>query len=89
MEQDSLADVQQCVLVLLHTPLGIRPLAPQVGVEDPTFVGVNADDLTDRLSTDEPRGAITVNVAPPKGFGEEQDVTINVELLADSEDQEG
>ena len=89
VEQDSLGDVQQCVRVLLHTPLGIRPLAPLVGVTDPTFVGVDADDLMERLNRDEPRGATDVVVAPPAGYGEEQDVTITVELLSESESREG
>jgi phage baseplate assembly protein W len=81
--QDSLADVQQCVHILLRTPLGYRPLAPDVGVPDPTFTdGINATALAARLMHErngEPRADVTVDAPPPDATGG-QPVRIRVRL---------
>src|SRR5690606_19293544 len=65
VEQGSIEDVHGCVIALIHTPLGARPLAPDVGVPDPTFTaGVDPDELTGRLERDEPRARVTVTSEP-------------------------
>lgn len=86
VEQDTIDDVEQCVHVLRTTPLGSRPLAPEVGATDPTFVGADAADLEARLTDPEfgePRADVTVTV---EGDGPEQTVSVQVAL---AETQEG
>lgn len=79
VEQDTLEDVQQCIRVLVQTPLGARPLAPEIGVDDPTFAGVNGDDLQVTLEEQEPRATVDVTVAAPDKHGE-QTVELRVEV---------
>lgn len=62
-EQDTLADVTQCVHVLTRTRRGSRPLAPNVGFDDPTFSDVEADEIVGPLAGLEPRADVTVTVA--------------------------
>lgn len=80
VEQDTIDDVVQCVHVLLNTPLGFRPLAPDVGVIDGLW---RSRFETDRLVADlgewEPRGEITADTAGVDGAGE-QSVNVNVDL---------
>jgi phage baseplate assembly protein W len=83
VEQDTLDDVRQCIRVLLHTPRGARPLAPEVGVDDLAFSGVDAPDLEQALMAAEPRAVVTVTTLPPDGRGE-QVITVDVSLAADS-----
>lgn len=46
LEQRSLDEGRMCAHVLMRTPRGARPLAPEVGVEDPTFTyGIDAELL--------------------------------------------
>lgn len=58
-EQDGLNDVAQCVHLLRMTPLGNRPLSPEVGFDDPT-----EDDPTEaygeQLQKWEPRASLDV-----------------------------
>lgn len=85
VEQDTIDDVEQCVHVLLSTPVGSRPLAPDIGAADPTFVGVDPADLESRLTDPdlgEPRADVTVSVTD----GPEQVVSVQVAL---AETQEG
>jgi hypothetical protein len=86
-EQDSINEVQQCVLVLLRTPLGARPLAPGVGVADPTFsAGVDASALEVTLTDaqfGEPRASVQITAAPVTEAGQ-QGVAIAVGLADDS-----
>jgi phage baseplate assembly protein W len=88
VEQDTIDDVRQCVQVLLHTPLGIRPLAPDIGVEDPTFgMGVDPHALAAVLEEQEPRAAVTVLAAPVDPSGE-QLLEVHVALAGDSTEEE-
>lgn len=82
-EQDTLEDVRSCVRVLLRTPLGARPLAPDVGVPDPTFTrGINPPVLKRTLEhpdNGEPRADVTVRALDPLPSGQQQ-VSIGVDL---------
>lgn len=60
-EQDSLTDVAQCVHILTRTPLGARPLAPEIGLEDPTGSGADEQDLA-LLEEWEPRARLQAQV---------------------------
>lgn len=83
VEQDGIDDVRQCVHVLLRTPLGARPLAPQIGVEDPTFTsGVDPDELQQTLEEQEDRATVTVTTTPVDPTGEQQ-ITVEVALADD------
>jgi phage baseplate assembly protein W len=82
VEQDTLEDVRQCVHVVLVTPRGSRPLAPNVGIEDPAFMaGVDAAELQAALEGDdgEPRARVTIE-ADPVSAGGEQSVSVRVDL---------
>jgi len=86
VEEDTLDDVAQCVRILQRTPLGARPLAPLVGLPDPTFTtGVDPVDVARRLETDEPRALVTVT-ADPVTSGGRQAVRIRVDLADDAQD---
>ncbi len=83
VEQDTLEDVRQCVHVLLRTPRGARPLAPDVGIEDPTFTsGVQAEVLQAQLEDDEDRAHVDV-AAGRVGPTGAQAVQVNVQLRED------
>lgn len=78
VEQDTLEDVEQCVHVLLRTERGSRPLAPAVGVEDPTFDNViDPGRLSALLEEQEDRARVTVTVDGPDETGE---VTVRVSV---------
>lgn len=86
VEQDTIEDVRQCVHVLLSTPIGARPLAPEIGVEDPTFTeGIDPELMQAMLEEQEDRAAITVAVALVSGTGE-QHITVDVQLAEDPAD---
>ena len=88
VEQDTLEDVRQCVHLLLRTPLGARPLAPEVGIEDPTFTaGVDADVLAGRLEEMEDRARITVDTTGVDEHGRQR-VRVYVALAEDDAQQE-
>jgi phage baseplate assembly protein W len=88
VEQDTVEDVRQCVHVLLRTPLGIRPLAPEVGVDDPTFTeGVDGDALAAQLEEQEPRAVVTVTTSPIDERGE-QVLEVRVALAGEADDEE-
>jgi phage baseplate assembly protein W len=86
VEQDTLDDVRQCVHLLLRTPPGARPLAPEVGVPDPTFTrGVDADQLGALLEELEDRARVTVRAPALDAIGR-QTVQILVALADDPEE---
>lgn len=87
VEQDTLDDVRQCVQVLLNTPVGVRPLAPQVGIPDYTFQGVDPDELQELLEDQEDRAVITITTSDPAQTGDdgEQSVIIDVELASQAD----
>lgn len=83
LEQDELAEVQQSVAIIRATPLGARPLAPQIGVDEATFTaGTAAEILEQALEEQEDRAAVTVTLTPVDQSGE-QEVEIAVGLAAD------
>lgn len=87
VEQDELDDVRQCVHVLLRTPLGARPLAPDVGVEDPTFsTGIDPEALTAQIEEQEDRARVTITASGPDETGE-QNVTIAVAVAGAGDDE--
>jgi phage baseplate assembly protein W len=84
VEQDTLADVKQCIHVLVKTPLGWRPLAPDVGIVDPLWLeGIDTDALAGSLVEWEPRAAVSVTTGGPDGDGR-QTVQINVDLAEEA-----
>lgn len=87
VEQDTIDDVRQCINVLLHTPPGSRPLAPDVGIEDQTFTRIDTDALTSALEDQEDRALVTVTVAQADGTGEQQ-MEIAVALAGTPADEE-
>lgn len=61
VEQDTIADVRQSVHLLLRTPPGARPLAPEIGIADPTFTtGIDAQQLAAALEEMEDRARVTI-----------------------------
>jgi hypothetical protein len=92
VEQDTIEDVRQCVRVLRRTPLGARPLAPLVGVPDPTFsAGVDPEDLEERLEdedTGEPRAEVTVTATPIENGRQRIRIAVQLAADADSGDQD-
>ena len=82
LEQDTLADVRQCVYVLTRTPRGARALAPTMGIPDPTFTsGVDPAELTAILEEQEDRARVRVVAAAPDGAGR-QNPQVRVRLAA-------
>lgn len=80
VEQDTIDDVRQCVAVLLRTPLGLRPLAPEIGVLDPTFsAGVDPQELAAQLEQQEERAEVSIETAGPDASGRER-VSVRVSL---------
>lgn len=78
VEQDTLDELRMNVRVLLHTPAGARPIAPQVGVEDPTFTDLDGPGLAADLMRWEPRAQVTVTVTGGSWEGERR-VGVDVE----------
>lgn len=85
VEQDTVDEVRQCVHVLLHTPPGARPLAPETGVEDLAFTAIDPDELAAALQDQEPRATVTVAAEPADPTGE-QVITVQV-ALSDPSDE--
>lgn len=71
VDQDTTAEVSQCVQVLLSTPTGTRIVEPAYGIPDPTFKDSNQTvaAIVAAVARYEPRAAgLTVNVSPnPSG----------------------
>jgi hypothetical protein len=62
-EQDSIAEIGDCVLATLLCPLGFRVELPSFGVDDPTFSSplVDTDEIRDVLSRWEPRALLSLD----------------------------
>ena len=75
VEQDTLAEITQCVGQLLGTVLGSREVVPSYGIPDPSFGGPDPGAITDAVALWEPRAAVTVTVVP----GRTAAVTVTVE----------
>lgn len=64
VEQDTVAEVGQCVAVLLATRPGDRLIVPGFGIDDPTFdTGVDVDLIVDAVGKWEPRATVDVVAA--------------------------
>lgn len=88
VEQDELEDVRQCVHLALRTRPGMRPLAPDLGIEDPTFTaGIDPDALAAELEELEDRAEVEVVVSNEDGSGR-QTVQVLVRLRPDDQEQE-
>lgn len=84
VEQGSLEDVRASIHMLIRTQRGSRPLAPDIGVDDPTFgPGVDGDELAADLEAQEPLAALTVTVTVEDG---EEDVRVEVHLALEDEE---
>lgn len=61
-EQDTLAELESNVEVILRTPVGTRPLLPEFGVPDVTFLREGADPtvIEQAVTRWEPRATVTV-----------------------------
>lgn len=89
VEQDELDDVRQCVHVLLLTPRGSRPLAPDIGVEDPTFADeIDTELLETQLEEMEDRARVTITSTGPDATGEQQ-LEITVDLASNPSTDDG
>lgn len=87
VEQDTLADVRQCVHALARTQRGSRPLSPQAGLEDVTFDSyIDPEVIEGELEEQEPRAEIEVEVATD-AHGEAV-VRINVGVVGDDSPDE-
>ena len=84
VEQDTIEDVRQAVHAVAVTPRGARPLAPDVGVDDPTFtLGVVPEDLEADLEVAHEllgAGAVVRVQADPPDAGGNQQVNVYVDL---------
>jgi hypothetical protein len=87
VEEGTIEDVRQCVRVLLLTPLRVRPLAPDIGVEDPTFAPVDEAALAARLEELDDRARVSVIASPPDAAGEQQ-IEVRVGLVDDPDDDQ-
>jgi len=81
VEQDTIEDVQQNVRSYLATTRGERPLAPDFGLEDPTFgTGVNAALLSQEImEAEDGRADVDVSATGPDEGGR-MSVTVTVGL---------
>lgn len=66
VEQDSLEEVEQCVVALLRTPLGWRPENPEFGVADQAFGegGADLNEIQNAIAQHEPRAEIHIDRDP-------------------------
>lgn len=81
VEQDSIEDVRQNVHSYLATERGERPLAPDFGLEDPTFgPTVNASRISSEIEEAENgRARVEITTVGPDGQGRAS-VTVAVDL---------
>lgn len=59
--QDSSREVAQCVFAILGTRPGSRERFPDLGIEDPTFEGLDLDDVRAQIEDYEPRAEIVAD----------------------------
>jgi phage baseplate assembly protein W len=59
VEQDTVEDIEQCVVVLVSTELGSREELPEYGISDPTFTsGVDTTEILAAVDDWEDRAVI-------------------------------
>lgn len=80
VEQDSLADVGNCVEAILLTHVGWRPEEPTFGVPELTFMTqpIGADFVREIIASQEPRAEIAMAESPDR-FDELID-RVNIDL---------
>lgn len=61
VEQDSVDEIMQSVEVLLSTTRGSRVELPEYGIDDPSFTGVDLQDISDAIVDWEPRASVTLS----------------------------
>jgi phage baseplate assembly protein W len=59
-EQDTVDEIADCIEALVLTRPGERMELPQYGLDDPTFVGLNKDDLMTAIERWETRATVAV-----------------------------
>ena len=78
VEQNTLAEVANCVGVLCSTPLNYRLDVPEFGIPNQTFgQGFDTSVVTAAVAEWEPRAAVTVTVTNP---GRNEQVNVAVSL---------
>lgn len=81
VEQDSLADIAECVTILAACNRGRRIELPDYGITDPTFhTTFDSPELIAQVARYEPRAQIAVSGGPGADVLAQQ-VTVNVALL--------
>lgn len=66
IEQDTVDDIANSVVIVTRTPLAWRPEAPEIGIPDLTFLTqpIGTDYLRDLIVELEPRAAILIEEHP-------------------------
>lgn len=66
VEQDTPADVANCVEAIIRTPNGFRDDSPDFGMDDLVFTNlpINIDRLTTQITQQEPRAQIFIREQP-------------------------
>ena len=81
IQQDSLDEVTQCVVVLLSTNVGSRTEMPTYGIADPAFTTViNTAAISQAIATWEPRAQVQVSA----GSGPTAPVTVDISVAGQS-----
>jgi phage baseplate assembly protein W len=81
-EQDSLQEVQACVMNAVACPQGYRLDLPAFGIPDPLFqtVPIDTEQIRQAVSRYEPRPDIQVTDTPSRDDPSQRTVTINVQV---------
>ena len=68
IEQDSLDDIEQCVLAILRCPLGLSDALPDMGLTYQPFYegGADVSEIQEQLATYEPRTDALVEEDPDR-----------------------
>lgn len=66
VEQDTPADIANCVECIIRTPAGFREDSPDFGLEDLVFTNqpINTDRLTSQIVQQEPRAQVFITQQP-------------------------
>jgi hypothetical protein len=86
VEQDSEADVINCVAAIVRTTKGSREDLPDFGIDDPTFspIPINTGSILEDVFEQEPRAHILAEQAPDAFNNLEQVVRLNISVKEDS-----
>jgi hypothetical protein len=66
VEQDSIEDIRNSILMIVSTPLGWRDEVPEFGMDDPTLLRqpIGADQLGADIQAQEPRAMVLATERP-------------------------